>query len=398
VTLTDSKTVWSQQDTVFMAEAIQLAWKGLYTTEPNPRVGCVLVKGDKIVGRGWHQKAGEGHAEVNAIKDAGLEAKGATAYVSLEPCSHFGKTPPCANALIQAGVTRVIAAMKDPNPEVSGSGFDLLQKAGIQVESGLLEAEAQALNLGFIKRMNTQLPFVRIKMAMSVDGRTAMASGESKWITGSAAREDVQRLRARSSAVISGIGTVVHDDASLTVRASELGLDNADEIAVRQPLRVILDSDAKISKSAKLFASSGSILLVVSSEAKVSDGIAQYSNVSIFRLPAESNSKIENKTLKNNVLGIVLTELARRGCNEVLVEAGASLVGSFIKSDYWDELVLYIAPKLMGSTARPLANLPMKYMAEAKSLQLKDMRVVGDDIRLTYHQDGSSLTDACSSE
>jgi len=212
--MTDSKPTWTQQDTVYMAEAIQLAWKGLYTTEPNPRVGCVLVKNSRIVGRGWHQKAGEGHAEVNAIKDAGSQAKGSTAYVSLEPCSHFGKTPPCANALIQAGVIRVVSAMKDPNPEVSGSGFNLLQKAGIQVESGLLELQAQALNLGFIKRMQTKRPFVRIKMAVSVDGRTAMASGESKWITGAAAREDVQRLRARSSAVISGIGTVLYDDAA----------------------------------------------------------------------------------------------------------------------------------------------------------------------------------------
>ncbi|MFT6264937.1 MAG: diaminohydroxyphosphoribosylaminopyrimidine deaminase [Oleiphilaceae bacterium] len=391
--MTDNNKVWTPLDTAFMAEAIQLAWKGLYTTEPNPRVGCVLVKGGKIVGRGWHQKAGEGHAEVNAIKDAGAEAKGSTAYVSLEPCSHFGKTPPCANALIQAGVARVVSAMKDPNPEVSGSGFDLLQKAGVQVESGLLESQAQALNVGFIKRMTTQRPFVRIKMAMSIDGRTAMASGESKWITGAAAREDVQRLRARSSAVISGIGTIFHDDASLTLRASELGLDDADEIAGRQPLRVILDSDAKISKGAKLFLSSAPILLVISSEAEVSDGIAQYPNVSVFRLPAKSNEKEENNTVE-----IVLAELARRGCNEILVEAGASLAGSFIRENCWDELVLYIAPKLMGSSARPLANLPMEYMSEAKSLQLKDMRVVGDDIRLTYHQGSLNLTDTCSPE
>jgi len=391
--MTDSKTVWTQQDTAYMAEAIQLAWKGLYTTEPNPRVGCVLVKDGEVVGRGWHQKAGEGHAEVNAIKDAGLKAKGSTAYVTLEPCSHFGRTPPCADALIHAGVVRVVSAMKDPNPEVSGSGFGLLQKVGIQVENGLLESQAQALNLGFIKRMNTQRPFVRIKMAMSVDGRTAMASGESKWITGSAAREDVQRLRARSSAVISGIGTIIHDDAALTVRASELGLDHADEIAKRQPLRVILDSGAQISECAKLFSSPGPILLVLSSETRVSDVILQYSNVSVFRLPADTKGGAENNSVE-----VILAELARRGCNEVLVEAGASLAGSFIREDCWDELVLYIAPKLMGSSARPLANLPMECMSEAKSLQLKDMRVVGDDIRLIYCQHCSNLTDACSSE
>jgi len=391
--MTDSKPTWTQQDTVYMAEAIQLAWKGLYTTEPNPRVGCVLVKNSRIVGRGWHQKAGEGHAEVNAIKDAGSQAKGSTAYVSLEPCSHFGKTPPCANALIQAGVIRVVSAMKDPNPEVSGSGFNLLQKAGIQVESGLLELQAQALNLGFIKRMQTKRPFVRIKMAVSVDGRTAMASGESKWITGAAAREDVQRLRARSSAVISGIGTVLYDDAALTVRSSELGLENADEISKRQPLRVILDSGAQIPEHAKLFASAGPILLVVSSKARVADGILQHSNVSVFRLPAGTKESV-----RSNSVELVLAELARRGCNEVLVEAGASLAGSFIRENCWDELVLYIAPKLMGSLARPLANLPMEYMSEAKSLQLKDMRVVGDDIRLTYHQDCSNLTDTSSTE
>jgi len=391
--MTDSKTTWNPQETAYMAEAIQLAWKGLYTTEPNPRVGCVLVKGEKVVGRGWHQKAGEGHAEVNAIKDAGLQAKGSTAYVTLEPCSHFGKTPPCASALIQAGVARVVSAMKDPNPEVSGSGFDLLQKAGIQVESGLLESQAQALNLGFIKRMNTNRPFVRIKMAMSVDGRTAMASGESKWITGAAAREDVQRLRARSSAVISGIGTILHDDASLTVRASELGLDNADEIARRQPLRVVLDSGAQIPESAKLFTLSGPILLVVSAQARVEDGIMQHSNVSVFRMPADTE-----KNVRVNSIEVVLAELARRGCNEILVEAGASLAGSFIRENCWDELVLYVAPKLMGSSARSLANFPIESMSEAKSLQLKDMRVIGDDIRLTYHQRCSNLTVASSTE
>lgn len=389
----DNNTAWTQQDTAYMAEAIQLAWKGLYTTEPNPRVGCVLVKEGVIVGRGWHKKAGESHAEVNAIKDAGLQAKGSTAYVSLEPCSHFGSTPPCANALIQAGIVRVVSAMKDPNPEVSGSGFGLLQKAGIQVESGLLESQAQALNLGFMKRMTTKRPFVRIKMAMSVDGRTAMASGESKWITGSAAREDVQRLRARSSAVISGIGTVLYDDAALSVRPNELGLENADEISKRQPLRVVLDSDAQLPEKAKLFTFPGPILLVISSEAQVASGILQHSNVSVFRLPVGTKEKV-----RHNSVDVVLAELARRGCNEVLVEAGASLVGAFIRENCWDELVLYIAPKLMGSSARPFANLPMEYMSEAKSLQLKDIRVVGDDVRLTYHQACSNLTDASSTE
>ena len=383
--MTNIKAAWSREDVAFMAEAIQLASKGLYTTEPNPRVGCVLVKDGEVVGRGWHQKAGEGHAEVKAIENAGARAVNSTAYVSLEPCSHFGKTPPCVNALIQAGIKRVVAAMKDPNPDVSGSGFKVLANAGVQVESGLLESQAKALNLGFIKRMETGRPYVRIKMAMSVDGRTAMASGESKWITGPAARKDVQRLRARSSAVISGIGTILQDDAALTVRASELGLENANEIVLRQPLRVVLDSSSKIPENSKLFKTSGPILLVVSSEACVPSAVTQYSNVSVFRLPAIKECP------EKSVLTIVLQELARRDCNEVLVEAGASLAGSFIKEGCWDELVLYVAPKLMGSAARPLASLPMDLMSEATALQLADMRVVGEDIRLTYHQKNSLI-------
>lgn len=391
--MNEDKSAWSQLETAYMAEAIQLAWKGLYTTEPNPRVGCILVKEGKVVGRGWHQKAGEGHAEVNAISDAGVEAKGSTAYVSLEPCSHFGKTPPCANALIKAGVVRVVSAMKDPNPEVSGSGFELLRKAGVLVECGLLESQAEALNIGFIKRMRSQTPFVRIKMAMSVDGRTAMATGESQWITGASAREDVQRLRARSSAVITGIGTIIHDDAALTVRAAELGLENASEIAERQPLRVVLDSQAQMPESARLFQVPGPVLLVTSSSSQVSSIILKKPNVSVLRLPVSDDQNERDTTIK-----LVLAELARRGCNEVLVEAGASLAGSFIQGNYWDELVLYIAPKLMGSSARPLAELPIAFMSEAKALQLKDMRVVGGDIRLTYNQDLAKIMDACSSE
>jgi len=228
--------------------------------------------------------------------------------------------------------------------------------------------------------MSKKRPFIRIKMAVSVDGRTAMESGESQWITGSAARADVQRLRARSSAIISGIGTILHDDAALTVRASELGLDDADEIAKRQPLRVILDSDARIKADAKLFAQAGPILLIVSPESDVSDELTSYSNVSVFRLVDESKG-----SFSGNSLDQILIELSRLGCNEVLVEAGAVLAGSFIQEDCWDELVIYMAPKLMGSNARPMANLPLDFMSEAKSLQLKDMRVIGEDIRLTYH-------------
>ncbi|MCW8886157.1 MAG: bifunctional diaminohydroxyphosphoribosylaminopyrimidine deaminase/5-amino-6-(5-phosphoribosylamino)uracil reductase RibD [Motiliproteus sp.] len=231
---------YDRDDYRFMARAITLAKGGLYTTEPNPRVGCVLVRNGQIIGEGFHRKAGEGHAEVNALADAG-NAKGTTAYVTLEPCSHFGRTPPCAQGLIDAGVSKVIAAMEDPNPLVAGRGHQMLRDAGVEVAYGLLQTEAENLNPGFIKRMSQGLPFVRIKQAMSLDGRTAMTSGESQWITGPAARCDVQRLRARSSAIITGIGTVLHDDPAMTVRAEQLGLDNSEAICEQRPLRVIMD-------------------------------------------------------------------------------------------------------------------------------------------------------------
>lgn len=365
-------------DTTYMAEAVRLAQRGLYTTDPNPRVGCVLVKGSDVVGRGWHIKAGEGHAEVNALADAGDLAKGATAYVTLEPCSHFGKTPPCAEALVDAGISRVVAAMEDPNPEVAGKGFRLLREAGVDVSVGVLEAEARKLNLGFIKRMQDDLPYVRIKMAVSVDGRTAMASGESQWITGAAARSDVQRLRARSSAIVSGIGTIIDDDAALTVRPKELGLKNAETIAQRQPLRVIMDSHARLSPQAKLLEQDGDILWVVSESVQLEADIAEQPNLDVLAL---SDADVSGHNLMP-----VLRELARRGCNEVLVEAGATLVGEFIQQELWDELVVYMAPKLMGSEARPLASLPLDKMSESVELDLIDLRMVGQDIRFTYQR------------
>jgi len=374
--LSATNTAWTKDDCTYMAEAIRLARKGLYTTEPNPRVGCVIVNKGKVVGRGWHQKAGEGHAEVNALAEAGAQAKGAMIYVSLEPCSHFGRTPPCAQALIDAGVSRVIAAMQDPNPCVSGQGFELLKNAGIEVAYGLMEAQARELNPGFIKRMSEKRPWVRVKMALSVDGRTAMASGESQWITGPEARSDVQRLRARSSAILTGSGTVLQDDAALTVRAEELGLDNAGVVAERQPLRVVLDSEARIGSQMRLFAQPGPILWVVSERADVPCEIVSLQNLELVRLP-DCNSPQRLK----KVLGL----LAERGCNELLVEAGASLAGSFLQLDCWDELIIYMAPVLMGSEARALATLPLKLMSEKKNLALKDVRMVGNDIKMTYH-------------
>ncbi len=366
-------------DRRYMAEAIQLAYKGLYTTDPNPRVGCVIVNDGQVVGRGWHVKAGEGHAEVNALKEAGEQACGATAYVTLEPCSHHGKTPPCADALIKAGVVRVVAAMQDPNPLVAGEGFQKLRDAGIAVDFGMLEAEAEAVNPGFIKRMRSGYPLVRVKLAMSVDGRTAMASGESQWITGAPARQDVQRLRARSSAIITGSGTVNCDDPALTVRAEELGVDGATRAAERQPLRVIVDSEGDISSQAKLLQFPGKTIIAMASN-KGLDEQLDLNKVEYKSFPAE-NGRVDLKLL--------LSWLAAQGCNEVLIEAGATLAGAFVSQQLVDELWVYMAPKLMGSKARPLMSLPLDKMSQQVPLALSDLRVVGDDIRLIYHLDSA---------
>ena len=246
--------------TSYMSRALQLAERGLFTTDPNPRVGCVLVKNSQVVGEGWHQRAGEGHAEVNALKEAGLKAKDADCYVTLEPCSHFGRTPPCADALINAGVKRVFIAMTDPNPRVAGSGIAILKAAGIVVTVGILAQQAEKLNIGFCKRMRVGRPYVRSKIAMSIDGRTAMASGESKWITGTAARQDVQRLRARSSAMLTGIGTVLSDDPALSVRPEGW----YPQATIRQPLRVVVDSQLQTPANAKMFEDNAKVLIATS--------------------------------------------------------------------------------------------------------------------------------------
>jgi len=375
-----TKNAWTQDDHIYMAEALRLAKRGLYTTDPNPRVGCVLVHDGEIVGRGWHQKAGSPHAEVNAIKDAGSKVKGSTAYVTLEPCSHFGRTAPCANALIDSGVLKVVVAAKDPNPQVSGAGLILLSNAGISVSCGLMFDEARDLNIGFFKRMEKQRPWVRIKMAISVDGRTAMQSGESQWITGPHARSDVQRLRARSSAILTGIGTVLHDDAALTVRAEQLGFDadelySSEEVVKIQPLKVVLDSKGKMPLSAKILTSQTGILWVVDEGAELNDEISSLTFVDVFRLPSSD---------RPDAILLVMQKLAEMECNEILVEAGATLAGAILEAGYWDELVLYMAPKLLGSDARALVNLPLSNMLEAKELILKDQRMVGDDIKMTY--------------
>ncbi|ARU54895.1 riboflavin biosynthesis protein RibD [Oleiphilus messinensis] len=352
-----------------MARAIRLAEQGLFTTDPNPRVGCVIVQNGAIVGEGWHKVAGCGHAEVNALNAASESVQGADVYVTLEPCSHFGRTPPCAKALIDAGVGRVFVAMQDPNPLVSGRGITMLREAGIAVEVGLLEAEAGNLNPGFIKRMQTGRPLVRLKVAVSVDGRTAMASGESQWITGSDARADVQRLRARSSAIVTGSGTVKTDNPALTVRFGGSPED------FRQPIRVILSSRLDLSSDAAIFQQPGRTVVATS---KLSEQFAS-------ALPDGS----ELALLPNLEPDTVIQWLAGQQCNEVLVESGPLVAGSFIKAGCVDEYWLYMAPKLLGSDARPMHVMGLQTMAEAIPLKLQDVRAIGDDIRLIYRPEGA---------
>lgn len=385
------------EDRYYMAEALRLARKGRFTTHPNPRVGCVLVKDSEIIGRGWHRKAGEAHAEIHALRQAGDRAKDACAYVTLEPCSHYGKTPPCADALVSAGVSRVVCAMQDPNPQVAGSGLKKLENAGIQTKLNVLSEEARWLNKGFIKRMETGMPWVTLKMAMSLDGRTAMASGESQWITGPAARSDVQRLRAESAAILTGIGTLLQDNAALTVRAEQFDCERFEDVSAvqsptfdgvsladiieKQPLRVVLDSQARMPESSRLLETPSPVLWVVSEKAVFSGGqqkIAEQAFVDVLRMPEQEPAER---------LALIMAQLAVRGINEVLVEAGAQLAGGFLSANLCDELVVYIAPKLMGSTARPLAHIALEKMAESKMLKLQDVRQVGPDIRLTYHPD-----------
>lgn len=365
---------WSTADREWMSRALMLAERGVFTTEPNPRVGCVLVADDQVVGEGWHVRAGEGHAEVNALAQAGDRARGATAYVTLEPCSHFGRTPPCAEALVKAGVRRVVAAMQDPNPLVAGNGLNRLREAGIEVSCGLLEAQAQAVNPGFIKRMQQGLPWVRVKLAMSLDGRTAMASGESKWITGPAARADVQRLRARSGAVVSGADSVLLDDSALTVRASELGLpeDEAASAAARQPLRVLIDSLRRVPLDQRFFRETGPTLVISTSAEQAADD---------YRAVGSELLAVPGADGKVDLLAVLQT-LAGRGCNEVLVEAGAGLSGAFWRAGLVDELIVYMAPRLLGSQARPLMQLPFESMSEAMDVDIVDMRAIGQDWRI----------------
>ncbi|MGA9853464.1 MAG: bifunctional diaminohydroxyphosphoribosylaminopyrimidine deaminase/5-amino-6-(5-phosphoribosylamino)uracil reductase RibD [Gammaproteobacteria bacterium] len=357
---------FSAADHMFMSEALRRAEQGLYTTDPNPRVGCVIVRDGRVVGRGFHRKAGEPHAEVNALEDAGEQARGATVYVTLEPCVHFGRTPPCADALIKAGVARVVAAMQDPNPKVSGKGFEKLHAAGIETADGLLEAQAKQLNPGFVSRMILGRPWVRSKLAVSLDGRTALASGESKWITGEAAREDVQRWRARSSAILTGIGTVLHDDPSLTVRLK------GGASKMRQPLRVVTDSNLRIPATAKLLKEDGQVLIATIENDPERHKLAAGATVVV--LPPADN-RVD--------LAALMLHLAELECNEVLVEAGAQLNGALLKAGLMDELIVYMAPCVLGDTAHGMFHLPpLENISERLELKLTDVRMVGRDLRI----------------
>jgi len=347
-----------------MAEALRLAARGLWSTDPNPRVGCVIVRQGQVVGRGWHEVAGGPHAEIRALAECGSAAQGATVYLTLEPCCHHGRTPPCTNALITAGVARVIAAMPDPNPKVAGMGARQLREAGVAVEFGLMQEQAERLNPGFISRMSRRKPYVRTKIGASLDGRTAMKGGESRWITSEAARDDVQKWRARSSAILTGIGTVLADDPALTVRIQD---------TVRQPMRVIVDSELRMPPSARLLRERGSTLIACTALNPSRAEELRRAGAEILHLPG--SAKVDLAQLMNR--------LAELEVNELLVEAGARLNGALLEAGLVDELVLYLAPCILGNDARGLADIPgLERLADRVRLEVHDTRAVGNDWRV----------------
>lgn len=355
---------------MYLRAAVELAAEGLYSCTPNPRVGCLIVRDGRVIGRGAHLRAGEPHAEVNAIRDAGGDVAGSTVYVSLEPCAFHGRTPPCADALIAGNVRRVVAALQDPHERVAGAGFEQLRRAGIVVELRELP-EARDINAGYLSRVGRGRPFVRIKVAASLDGRTAMASGESRWVTGPAARADVQYWRARSCAVVTGSGTVLTDDPQLTVRDQRFAVQGV----IRQPLRVVADTGLRIPADAALLRAPGPVLLAhgVGVAPAIPPAAEDLEHLALPRGGAD-RAGVD--------LHALLRELARRGCNEVLVEAGPRLVGALLAEGLWDELLLYQAPKLLGSDARPLAQLPLVAMDEAVGGTIIEVVQIGGDVRL----------------
>ena len=390
--------MFTEFDRRAMARALELAERGLETTHPNPRVGCVIAQGEEVVAEGWHERAGEPHAEVNALRAAGPRAVGATAYVTLEPCSHHGRTPPCVDALIAARVARVVFALEDPNPRVSGRGAEALRRTGVRVESGLMSAEATQVNPGFLRRMRSGRPWVRVKLAMSLDGRTALANGMSQWITGPAAREDVQHWRARSSAILTGIGTVLADDPRLDVRLP----DPPSGGPRLQPLRVVLDAGLQTPSSARMLTSGGSVLIMTAAHHHTENeaGLAARRAALVARGAAiEEVPAVESSAAMKGVgvsgpttagagarrlsLPDVLDRLGRREINELWVEAGPRLAGALLQQALVDELIIYVAPKLLGPQARPLIDMAeLRNLIEAPDFVVVETRQIGEDVRL----------------
>ncbi len=363
--MTEDFQIFSPNDYDLMSQALKLAERGLYTTSPNPRVGCVIVKNNQVIGRGWHERAGQPHAEINALNSAGREARNATVYVTLEPCSHYGRTPPCAQALIKAGVAKVMVAMRDPNPLVAGKGIAMLRQAGVIVQCGLLEAQARELNIGFISRMVRHRPWVRLKIAASLDGKTALSNGESQWITSEAARLDGHRLRAVSCAILTGMGTVKRDDPQLTVRHVETS---------RQPLRIVIDNRLEISVNAKLL--QGDKLLIFTAEKDESKKkILEDKGAQVIILPG-NDGRVD---LTQMMIKLVDLEI-----NELLVEAGSTLSGAMVQAGLIDELIIYLAPCILGDQAQGMLSLPMlTTLTHRRKLELADVRMIGADIRVT---------------
>jgi len=358
---------FSAKDREFMQRSLQLAEQGMFGAHPNPMVGCVLVKDDEIVGEGWHVRAGEAHAEVNAIRDAGKKARGATAYVTLEPCAHQGKTPPCCDALIEAGISQLVVAVEDPNPKVDGKGIERLQSAGVTVRSGLMRQDAMQLIAGFLSRMQRGRPRLQLKIACSLDGRIAMANGQSQWITGVEARLDVQRLRARAGAIMTGIGTVLADDPALTVREANLNPHN------RQPLRVVLDNDLRTPLTAKMLALPGETIIYCSSDASAQD--LAHAGAEVIRVSGD-DGLVD--------LSLVLKDLAERGVNDLLVEAGPIVAGQIVEQNLLDELVIYQAPQILGSETMGMFSTPSwNELADRQALTITDVVQVGNDTRIT---------------
>jgi len=362
------------EDRSYMTRALELARLGIYSTPPNPAVGCVLVRDGRVVGEGHHRRTGGPHAEVHALEAAGEAARGATAYVNLEPCSHFGRTPPCTRALLTAGVARVVCSLRDPNPGVAGSGLEELARSGVAVESGLLAPDAAELNRGFLRRMSSGRPWVTLKVGASVDGRTALASGASRWITGEAARADVQRLRARAAAVVTGIGTVLTDDPELTVRDPGL------ELLGRRPLRVVLDSRLRIPVTARVLDGSAPAIVFTTQVAPAAGAFGERS-IRIETLPPR-DGRID--------LAALLDRLGALECNEILVEAGPELAGAFLEDRRVDEFVLYVAPCVLGDTARPMFRLPpLERMTDRYDFRIHDADRIGDDLRVVLRPQGA---------